>query len=174
MTETDSWASARDEPPFSNGTEGYGWMGAWCDRCLVDAPFRNGISPTGCELLLIAMVGKTPAEWLEQPLDEQGRYSIEDQYHCINFRAPGDGGGREPRPKPTPRGQGELFAREQVRGTRMLSQPSVVEAVDQVPQPTSLSVDRAGLDLHPGRDPRVNGERGDEPRLLVLDPQVRQ
>lgn len=110
----------RDTPPFSNGTEGYGWQSAWCDRCLVDAPFRNGISPTGCPLIVIALTGQTPDEWLDGPRDEHGRYSIADQYHCINFKAPGDGGG-EPKPKPTPRGQGELFVRADHEGQRTLT-----------------------------------------------------
>lgn len=124
---TTSWDTARDEPAFSNGTEGYGWMANWCDRCLRDAPFRNGIARTGCELILIALDGKTPAEWLDGPRDEQGRYSIADQYHCIEFRAPGSGGG-EPRPKPTPPGQGSLLPREDYEATRMFVQPQEVTA----------------------------------------------
>lgn len=123
MPEPSPWDTARDEPAFSNGTEGYGWMANWCDRCLRDAPFRNGIAKTGCELILIALMDKTPAEWLDGPRDERGLYSIEDQYHCIEFRAPGDGGG-EPRAKPTPPGQGTLLPREGLEGTRMYVQPT--------------------------------------------------
>ena len=115
-------ADARDQRPFANGTEGYGWMGNWCYRCLRDAPFRNGISPTGCPIILVAFLGKTPVEFLDGPRDENGLYSIEDQYHCIEFRAPGEGGG-EPRPKPTPPGQGELLPREPFKGTRMYVEP---------------------------------------------------
>lgn len=122
----DAYARSREGRPFSNGTEGYGWMANWCDRCLRDAPFRNGIAKQGCPLILVAYMGRTPAEWLEQERDEQGRYSIEDQYHCIEFRAPGDGGG-EPRPKPTPKGQGDLFPPDEYRGTRMYVQPQPVE-----------------------------------------------
>jgi len=29
-------ATARDVPAFSNGTQGYGWMANWCDRCIHD------------------------------------------------------------------------------------------------------------------------------------------
>jgi hypothetical protein len=112
---------ARDIPAFSNGTEGDGWMANWCHRCLRDAPFRSGISPTGCPLILIALTNRTPAEWLDGPRDEHGRYSIADQYHCIEFRAPGDGGG-EPRPRPEPRGMDGLFNRPE-RATRMYVQP---------------------------------------------------
>lgn len=111
----------RDLSPFSNADEGCGWMANWCDRCLVDAPYRNGLKgATGCPLIATALTGKTPAEWIDGPRDEHGCYSIADQYHCVNFRAPGDGGGG-PRPKPTPRGQGELFARDQVTGWRVLT-----------------------------------------------------
>jgi hypothetical protein len=39
---------SRDQPAFSNSTEGEVWTANWCDRCLRDAPFRNGISPVGC------------------------------------------------------------------------------------------------------------------------------
>lgn len=113
------FARARDVAPFSNGTEGHGWMAEWCDRCLVDAPFRNGISGTGCPLIAVAMMDRTPAEWIDGPRDEHGRYSVAQQYTCVNFRAPGGGGG-EPRPKPTPRGQGELFARDEHERPRML------------------------------------------------------
>jgi hypothetical protein len=115
-------ADARDQRPFANGTEGYGWMGNWCYRpCLHDLPFQNDISPRGCPIILVAFLGKTPAEFLDGPRDEQGLYSIEDQYHCIEFRAPGSGGG-EPRRKPTPSGQGELFPRTGVEGPRMFVQ----------------------------------------------------
>lgn len=110
----------RDQRPFANGTEGYGWMANWCDRCLVDAPFRNGIANRGCRLIEIAMLGQTPDEWLDGPRDEQGRYSIADQYHCINFKPPG-GGNPEPKPKPTPPGQGEMFPRAECGGVRMLT-----------------------------------------------------
>jgi hypothetical protein len=107
----DAWERSREGPAFSNGTEGYGWQAAWCDRCLRDAPFRNGICDSGCPLLMIAIQGRIPAEWFEQPRDENGAYSIADQYHCVEFRAPGGGGGREPRPRPDPPGMEELFPR---------------------------------------------------------------
>jgi hypothetical protein len=113
-------ARSRDGSPFSNGTEGDSWTANWCDRCLVDAPFRNGLKgATGCPILVVALCGRTPAEWLDGPRDEQGRYSMTDQYHCVEFRAPGGGG--EPKPKPTPRDQGELFSREGHEGRRVLA-----------------------------------------------------
>ena len=121
-----AWERAREGSPFSNGTEGECWQANWCNRCLRDAPFRNGISSTGCHLLLVAMMGRTPAEWLEQPWGQvRGAPagvtapSLGDQYHCIEFRRPGDGG-TEPRPKPTPRDQGELFDRAGHEGRRTL------------------------------------------------------
>lgn len=117
----DALARSRDQAPFSNGTEGHGWTETWCARCLRDAPFRNMGKGHGCPLILVALIGRTPAEWLDGPRDEQGSYSIEDQYHCIEFRAPGGGGG-EPQPKPEPPGMDGLFGRPD-RQTRMYVQP---------------------------------------------------
>lgn len=125
----DAYQRSRDEPAFSNGTEGFGWQANWCDRCLRDAPFRNGMSPTGCPLILVAMVDRTPAEWLDGPRDEHGRYSITDQYHCIEFRHPGDGS-PEPRPKPDPPQMDGLFPRPD-RRTRMYVQPELQFEPDQ-------------------------------------------
>ena len=102
---------ARDGSPFSNGTLGEMWMGNWCDRCLVDAPYRNGLNGTGCSLILVALVGKTPAEWMETD-------RLQD-YVCLEARFPGDGR-CEPRPKPDPLGMGELFPRPE-REVRMLA-----------------------------------------------------
>lgn len=121
---------SRDVPPFSNSTEGHGWMANWCDRCLVDAPFRNGISPTGCPLIMQAMLGQTPDEWLDGPRDGQGRYSMEDQYHCIDFRAPGSGN-PDPKPKPTPPGQTALVDLDVCAGRRTLT---------TAPEPVSVGV----------------------------------
>ena len=103
---------ARDGSPFSNGDIGYGWMAGNCDVWRVDAPFRNGIARSGCPILLVALMGKTPVEWMEKP------DRIQD-YSCIEFRGPGGGGG-EPRPKPEPPQDG-LFPRPE-RARRMLVQ----------------------------------------------------
>lgn len=144
-TEAEIFATARDEPPFSNGTEGYGWMENWCY-----APCHNPIEvawqryedgkrktppkeyPGGCPLLRCALLGKTPTEWIEQPRDD-GLSCIGDQYHCIEFRGPDDGrgGGRggEPRPRRDPPGMDGLFPKPE-RRVRMLKQPELArEAV---------------------------------------------
>lgn len=132
----DAMARSRPGSPFSNGTEGYAWMANWCDRCLVDAPFRSGISPTGCPLLVVAYSERTPAEWFEQPWGQvKGRPegetapSLGDTYHCAEFRAPGGGSG-EPRPRPEPSDMDGLFERPE-RRTRMRVQP---RHVDEHPQ----------------------------------------
>jgi hypothetical protein len=122
----DIMARSRDVPAFSNGTEGYGWTAQWCDRCLRDAPFRQMGKGSGCPILMVAMLDRTPAEFLDGPRDEHGCYSIADQYHCIEFRPPGGGGGGEPRPKPDPRGMDALFPRPE-RQSRMLVQPRPAE-----------------------------------------------
>lgn len=123
----DALRRSRDEQPFSNGTEGYAWMANWCDRCLRDAPFRNTGKGSGCPLLQIALLGRTPAEWMEQPWGQiKGRPEgdtapvLGDTYHCIEFRGPGGGGG-EPRPKPTPPDQGALFDRSEHERRRVLA-----------------------------------------------------
>lgn len=113
-------SSATDQSPFSNGTEGYAWMGNWCDRChqpdekawrrYEEGKRKTAPKEGGCPLLRCAIVmGKTPLEWIDT-WDRTGPYPLGDQYHCIEFRGP-DGGGREPRPKPDPPGQYELFPR---------------------------------------------------------------
>jgi len=112
----ESWKTARPGTPFSNGTAYEMWSANWCDRCLRDAPFRNGVSSTGCPLLLIALSEMTPGEWMRTGLQD---------YTCIEFRAPGGGGG-EPRPRPEPPQMDGLFDRPD-RATRMLEQPQTVQ-----------------------------------------------
>lgn len=119
--------------PFSNGTEGYDWMSRWCDRChhpveVAWQNYSNGKRKTqlkgyegGCPLLMAALCGHTPAEWLQQ---DGGL----DRYHCIEFRGPDDGGG-EQKPKPDPPNMDGLFERPG-RSVRMLKQPDVSELID--------------------------------------------
>lgn len=122
----DAMARARPGPAFANSTEWECWSANWCDRCLREAPFRAGIAPIGCPLIVVALQERIPAEWLDGPRDEHGRYSLGDQYHCIEFRAPGSGGG-EPRPRPEPPNMDGLFERPR-RRTRMYIQPAPLPA----------------------------------------------
>jgi len=129
-------ASARDEPPFSNGTEGYGWMENWCwAPCQQPAEvawqrYEDGKRKTdpggGCPLILCALLGKTPSEWLEQ---DEGP----DRFHCIEFRAPGGGGGGDPQPRPRrdPPNMEGLFPRPE-RRVRMLIQPEPLKVLADV------------------------------------------
>lgn len=106
--------TAVDGSPFSNSDQGYAWMALWCARCLRDVPFRNGINATGCPILLVAMTGKTPAQWLPGKDDARG-------YQCSEFRpigTPTD----QPRPRREPRRMDGLFARP-VRQARTLVEP---------------------------------------------------
>jgi hypothetical protein len=96
---------AADSPPFSNGTEGYAWMDNWCARCKVDAPARKGDEGNGCPLILLALIGKTPAEWFRQ----DGNY-LGDKYHCVEFRDEDEPDGNPHPERPIP-GQGELIPR---------------------------------------------------------------
>lgn len=142
--------TARDEPPFSNGTEGYGWMENWCWRpCMnpvekawrdcEDGKRKNPMKgyAGGCPLLLCALLGKTPTEWIDQ-WDGKSPYPI-DRFHCTEFRGPDGGGGddpfggppaRPPRAKREPKNMDGLFPRPP-RAVRMLKQPEPVrELVD--------------------------------------------
>lgn len=117
-----AWAAARERSPFSNGTEGECWMANNCYRCVNDDP------DNGCELLLVALLGRTPAEWTE---DKPG--SLGEQYRCMYFRnkEDGDGGDPEPQPIPDPPGQATLAPREPLEASRMLTtypQPAEVPA----------------------------------------------
>lgn len=122
---------AKDEPAFSNGTEGYGWMEHWCDRCFYDKPARDGDGTEGCPLVLVALMQRTPAEWL--PGDHG---SIADRYTCVMYRHEDDGGDPEPKPIPTPPGQLELFGRDGFEGVRMLK-PLPQDVVCRVPDGVS-------------------------------------
>lgn len=134
--------SARDEAPFSNGDEGYGWMENWCWRpChepdeLAWQKYEAGErktppkSGTGCPLLLLALTGKTPSEWIEQPwIDDLPPV---DRYHCVEFRGPDDlrnpGGPRGPQPLREPDDMDGLFERPE-RRVRMLKQFDVSEVL---------------------------------------------
>lgn len=107
----------RPGPAFSNGTEYEMWQANWCDRCTHDAAYQSGKSSEGCPLLLTALLGDIPGEWMEQPPE---RYPS-DAYHCINFRRPDDPD-PEPRPQPDPPDMDGLFEQPE-RRTRMLVQP---------------------------------------------------
>lgn len=128
-------SSAAEGSPFSNGTEGHAWMANWCNRChhpveVAWQKYSTGERKTqlkgyegGCPLLMASMVGKTPTEWLEQD-----RLRLGDQYHCVEFRGPDEGGDAEPHPLPEPPDMEGLFARPE-RHVRMLKQPEQVVSV---------------------------------------------
>ncbi|WP_304452873.1 hypothetical protein [Nocardiopsis sp. YSL2] len=90
-TYDDAFARARDQVPFSNGTEGLDWEARWCATCVHDVDGQAMTGP-GCPLLMVALSRRTPAEWTEGPRDESGHYSIRDQYRCGNYeQTPGGG-----------------------------------------------------------------------------------
>lgn len=91
-------ANARDAPPFSNSTEGDAWTANWCDRCSHDKDAPDN----GCPILLVGLMGKTPAEW--QPGD---RLLLGQTYRCTEFRRR-----REEPPRQVP-GQLALFVAEE-------------------------------------------------------------
>lgn len=91
----DIMADAADEPPFSNGTMGYGWMGHWCYQCKVDGPFQRDEADEGCPIILVAMLQKTPKEWTDQGLQD---------YHCSEFVPDDEDGDEGPDGPPPPTG----------------------------------------------------------------------
>lgn len=105
----------RPGPAFSNSTCWEVWAASWCDRCVVEAPYRNGISAGGCPLILTAVCGDIPDEWLEGEKSQD--------YTCVNFKRPG-GRGPEPRPQPEPPDMDGLFERP-IRRVRMFAQPNL-------------------------------------------------
>lgn len=110
-------AAARAEPAFSNSTDGDAWMDAWCQRCRHDVD-ADGVDGEGCPLVLVALMGRTPSEWLQQ--DDANRRTLADAYHCVEFRdrhSPGPGYELPPSP-PLP-GQEALFPAEPFTGVRM-------------------------------------------------------
>lgn len=129
-TYDEALAASRDTPAFSNGTEGYGWMDAWCDRCVHDKGMRDGTDGQGCPLVMVTLMRRTPAEFLDGPRDEQGCYGIADQYHCVEFRDENDPGpGYEP-VEPVSPDQIELFDAEPFKRPRMYA--DVVAEVSRV------------------------------------------
>jgi hypothetical protein len=127
-TEDQIMADAADRPPFSNGTEGETWTARWCAGCVHDAAFQRDQADSGCPLLTVAILGRTPAEWFEQPFGEQGAYGA-NRYHCVEWRPEGEGPGGEPMPQPDPPGQGVLFGRDGLVGARMLTREPTRESV---------------------------------------------
>lgn len=110
-------AAARDGSPFSNGTDGEIWMASNCERCIHDKGTRDGSDPAGCPLVMVALLGKTPSEWMRQP---------EHGYLCIEFRSE-DEPDTEPKPLPVDPDQLELIPAEPYRGVRMFIEPQEVE-----------------------------------------------
>jgi hypothetical protein len=96
-TEAEIQADAKDRRPFSNGTEGYAWMDNWCYRCVHNDEERE----IWCPLLTVALLGKTPAEWIDQTADG---HRLGDTYRCTEFeeRRDDDGPGDDPEPEPEP------------------------------------------------------------------------
>jgi hypothetical protein len=97
-TYDEAFAAAKDQSPFSNGTEGHAWMANWCESCTNDSPELVDRGE-GCPLIMVALMGRTPAEWIDQTAD--GHY-LGDTYHCTEFRErPEDDDEDAPPPPPS-------------------------------------------------------------------------
>ncbi|MET7477958.1 hypothetical protein ABZT17_26825 [Streptomyces sp. NPDC005648] len=110
---------ARSEGTFSNSSQWDVWSAKNCDRCVHDKPARQNDEANGCPLILIALEGKRPAEWLTQTEEQE----IHADYTCTEFRDENDPD-TQPRPLPVPDGQGELLPRGPYEGHRILTTPS--------------------------------------------------
>jgi|GEM_PF-2357142 len=106
-TYDEAYAKAAEGSPFSNSTEGECWMANNCHRCVHDAPTRRDEWDKGCPLIMVALLGKTPAEWMRKD-----GFRLGDQYTCVFFRDEDDPGPGEPTPIPDPPGQDALFPRD--------------------------------------------------------------
>jgi hypothetical protein len=73
-TFVDAYDTSQARVAFSNSFEGESWMGVWCSSC------RHSSSEGGCTLTDVAMLGRTPAAWIE--LD---RSSLTSRYLCLNW-----------------------------------------------------------------------------------------
>jgi hypothetical protein len=104
----EAYANAKHKPAFSNGSEGYAWMGNWCDQCSKN----DEATELWCPLLSVALLGRTPVEWIEQPWGQvagrpegQTAPRLGDTYHCTAFSPRDDGdddGESSPEPDPLP------------------------------------------------------------------------
>lgn len=70
LTPEEEDARAEDSWPFSNGFEFDSWASIWCLECAHYAT---------CPLLLVMLMGKTPAAW------EQVDPGALNRYHCHEF-----------------------------------------------------------------------------------------
>jgi len=113
-------ASAREVPPFSNSTEGYGWIDAHCLTCVHEKPTRQGREWDGCPLIALSMGGFTPAEWIPGDPRVAGGWDAARLFTCVEYRHEDDGSDPEPKPIPDPPGQLTLFPRDGLEGVRML------------------------------------------------------
>lgn len=84
-------ASAEDRRPFSNGTEGFAWMGDWCYECV----HNDEETELWCPILTVAILGKWPTEWTRRQVgwtskDSSGSYEVVDT--CTEFEERRDPG----------------------------------------------------------------------------------
>lgn len=125
-TYAEAWDHAEDRAAFSNGTEWECWSENWCHQCRNDS-LGTGNEGDDCPLILVALMQRTPSEWLRQEKDRLG-----DRFHCIEYRPLDDGGGGpKPPPKPIP-GQGELIPAEPYIGARMFADVVAANQREQV------------------------------------------
>jgi hypothetical protein len=90
----DAFEKAADRPPFSNGSMWEIWSYRNCERCVNDG-MGAGDDELQCPLILVALTGRTPAEWAD------GNPPLGD-YACSLFRECGRGDGTTDEAPPDP------------------------------------------------------------------------
>lgn len=110
-----AYANARDERAFSNGTDWEIWQYNNCETCHHDAAYQAGETNQGCPLIVVALLGKTPREWIPG----EDKY-CGDRFTCVMYRHEDDDDpDATPEPLPDPPGMEALFPRELVEPGRV-------------------------------------------------------
>jgi hypothetical protein len=73
---TSEMARARDGAAFSNGFEGQSWMNLWCEDGCRNHP--------DCPLLDVALLGRTPAQWVLRDPGGLNRYTCEQYSEALD------------------------------------------------------------------------------------------
>lgn len=105
-----AYAKARDERAFSNGTDREIWQYNNCETRAHDRETREPNPPlgAGCPLVVVALLGRTPREWIPG----EDKY-CGDRFACVMYRHEDDDDpDAQPEPLPDPPGMEALFPRE--------------------------------------------------------------
>lgn len=110
------YVNARNERAFSNNTDWEIWSYNWCENdCVHDDAYQRDQTNEGCPIVLAALLGRTPREWLPGDPNDS---TCGSQYTCIFYRHK-DEDDPDPKPLPDPPDIEALFPREICEGPRV-------------------------------------------------------